>query len=345
MFWPEYLYPNPNRKPVTPQRRKQLLFSYAPDWIITVFLWIALYLIDKITGFWREFSLTDTSIQHTYTLHERVPVWALGLICLAPIVFYVAIGWGIMRSVWDVHAACLGNVLSVALTTVITTIVKVMVGRPRPDLLDRCQPSSSASNGIPYGLVTSAICTTADMSRLREGFRSFPSGHSSTAFAGLGFFGFYLAGKMHLFDQRGHAIKAWIALVPFMGAATITLTRTMDYRHHATDVIAGSLLGLLTAHFSYRIYYPPLNHLMAHKPYAPRIPEVVDYDSEQHGVDIEDAYDDGSPEGPEGTLKRPDNGSGQGPPGIALQGQVQGIGGSGSLRGTNRGYADLESGR
>lgn len=101
-------------------------------WLLPLQLWIALYLIDKIDGFRREFSLTDTSIQHTFAVHERVPVWALALICLAPIVFYFGIGFGLMRSIWDFHAAVLGNLLSIALTTTVTTIVKVMVGRPRP---------------------------------------------------------------------------------------------------------------------------------------------------------------------------------------------------------------------
>ncbi len=31
-------------------------------------------LLDYIQGFWREFALTDTTIQHTFTVHERVPV-------------------------------------------------------------------------------------------------------------------------------------------------------------------------------------------------------------------------------------------------------------------------------
>lgn len=33
------------------------------------------------------------------------------------------------------------------------------VGRPRPDLIDRCQPVAGASNGAVYGLATVAICT------------------------------------------------------------------------------------------------------------------------------------------------------------------------------------------
>ena len=200
MFFPDYLYPSPNRKPVTPQRRRRLLFSYAPDWIITIGLWIALYFIDKVDGFRREFSITDTSLQHTYAVNERIPVYALGLMCLFPVIVYAAIGLGIMRSVWvsplcgtpcsaallnvfclkDFHSAVLGEVLSLALTISVTTIVKVLVGRPRPDILDRCQPVEGAANAIPYGLVTSAICTTDNLKRLKEGFRSFPSGHASS---------------------------------------------------------------------------------------------------------------------------------------------------------------------
>ena len=255
-------------------------------------LWISLLLLSEIDGFRREFSLTDTSIQHTYAVHERVPMWALILICLVPLAFYATIGLKLMRSFWvssstkwnewklkflqlqDFHAAFLGNVLSLALTSTTTTIIKVMVGRPRPgkryrfrhgeiwlslstlcdvDLIDRCQPMSGITNQIPYGLVTSVICTSTDTYRLREGFRSFPSGHAScasessglgakllnlpkkVAWSGLGFFALFLAGKLHLFDRRGHTVKAWIVLIPVLGASTITVTRTMDYRHHATE--------------------------------------------------------------------------------------------------------------
>ena len=141
----------------------------------------------------------------------------------------------------------------------------------------------------------------------------------TAAFAGLGFFGFYIAGKMHLFDQKGHTIKAWITIIPFTGAALIALTRVTDYRHHATDIIAGSLLGLGLAYFSYRLYYPPLEHPQAHKAYSPRIP------AEEDPIDGENVYGDeeayirqGSDEGIEGTLPRPVDGRGQDPP-IALR--------------------------
>jgi hypothetical protein len=151
---------------------------------------------------------------------------------------------------------------------------------------------------------------------------------------------------MHLFDQRGHTIKAWITIIPLTGAALIALTRVTDYRHHPTDIIAGSLLGLALAWFSYRLYYPPLDHPMAHKAYSPRIPEdeepFADEGNSQEGLRVGagnggmmDVPGDDM-EGPDGTLKRPVEGRGQGP--IPLR-----AGPSGSSSGQYS-YSDMESG-
>jgi len=91
------------------------------------------------------------------------------------------------------------------------------------------------------------------------------------SFAGLGFLSFYLAGKLHLFDRRGHTGKAWIALTPLAGASLVAISRSMDYRHHWHDVLVGSLVGLTLSYFSYRQYFPSLASPLSHRPYAPRI--------------------------------------------------------------------------
>ncbi|KAK1232275.1 hypothetical protein PQX77_004649 [Marasmius sp. AFHP31] len=155
-----------------------------------------------------------------------------------------------------------------AITGSITQFVKITVGRPRPDLIDRCQPPTGSVDP-EFGSSTWHICTRTDL--LRDGFRSFPSGHSSMSFAGLGFLSYYLAGKLHLFDKRGHTGKAWISLAPFSAAALVAISRTMDNRHHWQDVFIGSLLGTVMSYFAYRQYYPPLSSEMSHKPYSPRI--------------------------------------------------------------------------
>lgn len=103
------------------------------------------------------------------------------------------------------------------------------------------------------------------------GARSFPSGHASTSFAGLTFLSIWLAGKIHLFHPgKGHAAFQWLIFVPMVGATLIAVSRTMDYRHHATDVIAGSLLGFVIAFTIYHTYYPHLAHPQSHKPWPAR---------------------------------------------------------------------------
>ena len=87
-----------------------------------------------------------------------------------------------------VHVSILGLFISLILASFLTDIVKNAVGRPRPDLLARCKPKK----GTPtHELVTIDVCTEENHHRLHDGWRSFPSGHSSFAFSGLGYLALY----------------------------------------------------------------------------------------------------------------------------------------------------------
>jgi diacylglycerol diphosphate phosphatase/phosphatidate phosphatase len=263
--------PSTNQRSMATTRRIKLVLSYAPDWIITITLAAAFLLLDKVDGFRRDFSLEDTSLRHPFAVHERVPNFALYLIAVvSPLVIMPLVNVVTVRSWWDFHNATLGAVLGLSLTGAVTQVVKLTVGRPRPDVLDRCQPNAGLSDP-PYQLSNSTICTQTNIAILRDGFRSFPSGHSSLSFAGLGFLAFYLAGKLHLFDEKGYAGKAWISLAPFLAAALVAISRTMDYRHHWQDVLVGATLGTVLAYFSYLQYYPSLVSQYSHRPYSPRL--------------------------------------------------------------------------
>ncbi|CAA7262625.1 unnamed protein product [Cyclocybe aegerita] len=258
--------------PITPSlNQKRLIFSYAPDWILTIVLGAIFLSLDKVDGFRRMFSLEDPSIRYPFAKHVRVPNVPLYLISiLAPLCAMVITNFLTIRTWWDLHNSTLGLLLSHALTGTFTQVVKVTVGRPRPDFIDRCQPPAGLTDP-PYGLTSWTVCTQTNPKILRDGFRSFFSGHSSSSFAGLGFLAFYLAGKLHLFDSRGHAGKAWLSLSPFMAAALVGISRAMDNRHHWHDIAVGSAIGTLFAYFSYRQYYPSLSSPVSHFPYSPRI--------------------------------------------------------------------------
>ncbi|KAG0363863.1 hypothetical protein BGZ54_007998, partial [Gamsiella multidivaricata] len=158
----------------------------------------------------------------------------------------------------------------------------IAVGRPRPDLLDRCLSIyDNDYDGTPLPLLTdpvnmlsnTSICTRTEL--LRDGFKSFPSGHSSFSFGGLGYLSMYLAGKLQLFDERGHIYKSVVVLAPLILAALIATSRVDDYRHHWQDVTVGSFIGSVFAVFSYRQYYPSLAAAKCGRPFSPRVFEEL----------------------------------------------------------------------
>ena len=82
----------------------------------------------------------------------------------------------------------------------------------------------------------------------------------TVAFAGLGYFSIWLAGKMHVLDNRGEVWKTIIVLVPILAAAMVAVSRIMDARHHPFDVLSSSLLGIFVAWVSYRQYFPSIQN-------------------------------------------------------------------------------------
>lgn len=95
---------------------------------------------------------------------------------------------------------------------------------------------------------------------MHEGRKSFPSGHTATSFAGLGYSALIIAANARIFDKRNRlrSIKAIIFLAPWSVALLIGLSRMMDYRHHPTDIIGGALIGTTMAIFAFRLYFPSL---------------------------------------------------------------------------------------
>ena len=180
------------------------------------------------------------------------------------------------------HATVLGLLISLIFTSFITDLVKNAVGRPRPDLIARCKPKSTTPK---HELVSIDICEETDHHLLQDGWRSFPSGHSSFAFAGLGFLAMcvhlpasqrllltmrsVLAGQMHVLRPRTDLARVLITIAPLLGALMIAISRCEDYRHDVYDVTVGSTLGLFVAYTTYRRYYPSLRSHNCHEPYLP----------------------------------------------------------------------------
>lgn len=96
----------------------------------------------------------------------------------------------IRKKFWEWNAGWLGLGVAYAGVFMATQGLKVLVGRPRPDLLARCDPDTSQiDNFAVSGLGTTLtgaptmvcykICRQQTSTLTIEGFSSFPSGHSS----------------------------------------------------------------------------------------------------------------------------------------------------------------------
>lgn len=55
-----------------------------------------------------------------------------------------------------------------------------------------------------------------------------------------------------------------------MIATLISISRTCDYHHHYTDVLAGGIIGILVAYLCYRQYYPAFDSKLSHLPHPRR---------------------------------------------------------------------------
>ncbi|PSR91127.1 Lipid phosphate phosphatase [Actinidia chinensis var. chinensis] len=232
------------------------------DWLILLLLVVIEIILNIIHPFYRfvgEHMMTDLK----YPMKDNtVPVWAVPMYAvLLPVVVFLFFYFR-RRCVYDLHHAILGLLFAVLITGVLTDSIKNAVGRPRPDFFWRCFPDGVDS----YDKWGNVVCHGED-SVIKEGHKSFPSGHTSWSFAGLGFLSLYLSGKIKAFDRKGHVAKLCIVFLPLLVASLVGISRVDDYWHHWQDVFAGGLLGLFVATFCYLQFFPPPYHTDGWGPY------------------------------------------------------------------------------
>lgn len=201
----------------------RLVLAYALDWLLLLAIAAVGGGLSYIPPYKRTFSLSDLAISYPY----RNSVISTGLLVflsliLPAIVIVLVAGifcpwptarksmssrrfWG--RKIWEINAGLMGLGLSYVLALLLTQMVKNLFGKPRPDLLSRCMPDLSnitayivGGDGMDiaksWSMVDVRICTNTDKSVMDDGFRSFFSGHSSSAFSGLLYLALWLAAKL-----------------------------------------------------------------------------------------------------------------------------------------------------
>ncbi|PLB38761.1 PAP2 domain protein [Aspergillus candidus] len=238
---------------------KRLILSYITDWVF----------IARTNPTHTPFSLTDASISYPHAKHETVSTSVMVVVSLiapgvliallslllipgssaVPLATTSAARWP--YKIWEWHAGWLGLGLAVAGVFMATEGLKDLYGRPRPDLLARCDP---------------------DLEKIG----------TKVAFAGLSYFSLWLCAKFSVvfpyfahspFSQDLHSRKretlreqgaappiymVIVAFVPWAVAWFISASRWFDHRHHAFDIIFGSVMGMVFAWVAFRLYHIPI---------------------------------------------------------------------------------------
>jgi diacylglycerol diphosphate phosphatase/phosphatidate phosphatase len=165
-----------------------------------------------------------------------------------------------VRSFWDLNNAVIGLLYSLISAAVFQVFLKWLIGGLRPHFLDVCKPKltpGQANTGIGFGgiMYNREICT-GDQDQIDDSLESFPSGHSTAAFAGFIFLYLYLNAKLKVFANYHPAFwKLIVTYMPVLGATLIAGALTIDEFHNWYDCLAGAVIGTLFAFSSYRMVY------------------------------------------------------------------------------------------
>jgi diacylglycerol diphosphate phosphatase/phosphatidate phosphatase len=237
-------------------RPVRLVAYYALDWAALCALALCSEALNRLPDTARFYSADDATLKYPLrnntvsaaadvALAAGVPAAA---VAVANAVLLARADGGKWPAALDAHHALLGLLQALTLASLVTTFLKHFVGRLRPSALARIAAGDSSFD------------------------KSFCSGHTSTAFAGLGFAAQYMAGKAGVFSTHGltwarESADPFRGSVPLMlitfflplcGAGWIAATRLTDYAHHPSDVNAGAMVGSLAAWLAYHTQFAGL---------------------------------------------------------------------------------------
>ena len=149
----------------------------------------------------------------------------------------------------ELHAIGCSYIVAFGLKQLVTSSLKIYVGRLRPNFYEKCEFN-----------ISSLDCASSNGEM--EARKSFPSGHASLAFVGMMMLTLALLGKAWSFrkehvDYKHYCIRRLLslcALLPMAFATFVAASRIVDKWHHPSDVVAGALIGATSAYYSYNLW-------------------------------------------------------------------------------------------
>ena len=159
----------------------------------------------------------------------------------------IKVPYGLWKTMLTLYAFFTG----IFITLLVTNVVKFSVGELRPHFIDICKPNFTeieCRDSYGYSVyVTNYTCYGTDTKYIREARLSFPSGHASFIVYAMVFLIFFFELKPYIPRGIRSAVTLFFAIVGIL----VAVTRLYDYKHHPNDLIGGSIIGFVSAIFTY----------------------------------------------------------------------------------------------
>jgi len=188
---------------------------------------------------------------------EIVPIYAAALIAFFVPFFFFCVFQARRRSLDDLLTTTLGLLKSLITAAVFQVWLKWLIGGLRPHFLAACQPNiqpgaAPSGNGFASIMYDRSVCT-GDTKTINDSLESFPSGHSTAAWAGLLYLALYINAQLKVMSAHNPAYwKMILMFAPLLGATLISGALTIDEFHNWYDVLAGAIIGICTALVAFR---------------------------------------------------------------------------------------------
>lgn len=182
----------------------------------------------------------------------------------------------VMVKMWTKNLSFL---IGIAAIMLLAQLAKQSAGRLRPNFYAVCEPHFNGTriDCLANDTTTSAYIEHFDcrdfvsqdgVNMKREIFLSFFSGHCALTAHAMAFIALKLEGAASGGSEMFAGLKFLMRLVVTAFSAWVGFTRMTDGWHHAADVIAGSIVGLLVAVYAEKVFnrkqeiqFPPEDEL------------------------------------------------------------------------------------
>ncbi|OHT10046.1 PAP2 superfamily protein [Tritrichomonas foetus] len=204
------------------------------DWVFALILFAVSFGIDSISfpDYFVPYINTDISspLKTTTFTYSNLLITCM-LICSITI---IAI-WIIFKLEKSIFKVLSCYFLAISLAMVISSSLKILIGRPRPDTIALCDGDGS------YTQCQSVL----DKNTLKSQFRSLPSGHATISMGS----GVFLTMLLCQIWKSFNMMACFIKLMPVCFALYVGVTRICDRTSHSDDVILGYFIGTVISIF------------------------------------------------------------------------------------------------